>query len=107
MKINEKTDSVAGQNKTMQIRIYFMDDLSERQKVKIKEALKESGKLTVRFDQYGIIPASYPFLDNIAGILKENPDIRLEIVLHAVEDEIPGDTDGNIRKMGSGIGLLF
>jgi len=91
-KVNEKTDSFAGQNKTMQIGIYFMDDLSERQKVKIKEALKESGKLAVRFNQYGIIPASYPFLDNVVGVLKENPDIRLELVLHAIKDEIPGDT---------------
>jgi len=89
--VNKKTDSVAEQNKTIQSRIYFMDDLSERQKVKIKEALKESGKLAVKFDQYGIIPASYPFLDKIAGILKENSDIRLEMVLHAMEDEIPGE----------------
>ena len=91
-KVNEKTDSFVEQNKTMQIGIYFMDDLSERQKVKIKEALKESGKLAVRFNQYGIIPASYPFLDNVVGVLKENPDIRLELVLHAIKDEIPGDT---------------
>src|SRR5450759_1390670 len=87
----KETNSVAGQNKTMQIGIYFMDDLSERQKVKIKEALKESGKLAVRFNQYGIIPASYPFLDNVVGVLKENPDIRLELVLHEIKDEIPGD----------------
>jgi len=91
-KVNEKTDSFVEQNKTMQIGIYFMDDLSERQKVKIKEALKESGKLAVRFNQYGIIPASYSFLDNVVGVLKENPDIRLELVLHAIKDEIPGDT---------------
>jgi len=91
-KVNEKTDSFVEQNKTMQIGIYFMDDLSERQKVKIKEALKESGKLAVRFNQYGIIPASYPFLDNVVGVLKENPDIRLELVLHEIKDEIPGDT---------------
>ena len=90
-KVNEKTDSVAGQNKTMQTRVYFMDDLSERQKAKIREALQESGKLAVKFDPYGIIPASYPFLDNVVGVLKENPDIRLELALHAVEDEIPGD----------------
>jgi outer membrane protein OmpA-like peptidoglycan-associated protein len=89
--IKEETDSVAGQNKTMQINICFMDDLSERQKAKYKEALKISGKLAVTFNRYGILPASYPFLDNIAGVLKENPEIRLEITLHTIEDEIPGD----------------
>jgi outer membrane protein OmpA-like peptidoglycan-associated protein len=87
----KETNSVVDQNKTMQISIYFMDDLAERQKVKIKEALKESGKLAVKFNQYGIIPASYPFLDNIVGVLNENPDVRLELVLHAIKDEIPGD----------------
>ena len=51
-------------------------------KQKSRKHLKESGKRSVRFDQYGIIPASYPFLDNVADVLKENPDIRLEIVLH-------------------------
>jgi outer membrane protein OmpA-like peptidoglycan-associated protein len=90
--VNKESDSVAEQNKTIQIRIYFMDDLSERQKVKIKESLKESGKFALRFDHYGIMPASYAFLDQVTGVLKENPDIRLEMVLHAMEDEIPGDT---------------
>jgi len=89
--VNKKTDSVAEQNKTIQSKVYFMDDLSEHQKVKIKEALKESGKLDVRFDQYGIVPASYLFLNKIVGILKENSDIRLEMVLHAMEDKIPGE----------------
>jgi outer membrane protein OmpA-like peptidoglycan-associated protein len=88
----QKTDAVAAQNKTMQNRIYLMNDLSEQQKSKIKEALKESGRFAVRFDQYGITPASYPFLDKIGLILKENSDIRLEIIVHASENQIPGDT---------------
>jgi PKD repeat protein len=90
-KVNEKTDSLTGQNKSLQIRFYFTDDMSERQKVKVREALKESGILTVKFDKYGIKPASYQFLDSIAGILKENPDIRLELVLNAPEAVIPGN----------------
>jgi outer membrane protein OmpA-like peptidoglycan-associated protein len=105
--VNEKTDSVAEQNKTLQIRIYFIDDLSERQKVKIEETLKESGKLAVKFNQYGIIPASYPFLDNVAGILKENPDIRLELVLYAIEDEIPGDTMEISEKWAQELAFYF
>ena len=88
--VNEKTDSITEPGRTVQIRIYFMDDLPERQKVKIREALKVSGKLIVKFDQNGIIPASYQFLDNIIRILKENPDVRLEAVLHAIENETQG-----------------
>jgi hypothetical protein len=49
-KVDENADSIVDQNKTMQISTYLMDDLSERQKVKIKEALKKSGKLAVKFD---------------------------------------------------------
>jgi outer membrane protein OmpA-like peptidoglycan-associated protein len=90
--LNEKTDSMAKQIKSLPIKIYFMDDLTERQKVKIKLALNESGKLAVKFNQYGIMPASYPFLDRVVRVLKENSDIRLEVVLHKTENGIPGNT---------------
>lgn len=88
----ENTDSVAEQNKTLQIRIYLMEDLSEHHKKIIKEVLKVAGKPTVKIDKYGIISASYPLLDKVAGILKENSDIRLEMMLFAIEDETLGDT---------------
>lgn len=88
----KETDAVVKQYKTMQVRTYCMDDLSERQKTQIKNALKESGKLSVAFNPYGIISSSYPFLDHVAGILKEYSEVRLEIILHSVEDGIPGNT---------------
>lgn len=47
-------------------------------------------KIPITIDQNGIIPASYQFLDNIIRILKENPDVRLEAVLHAIENETQG-----------------
>jgi outer membrane protein OmpA-like peptidoglycan-associated protein len=106
-KANENTDSIEGRNKTTRVRIYFMDDLSERQKVKIKESLKEPGEMVVIFDQYGIMPASYPFLDNIAGILKENPDIRLEITLNLIKDEISGDNIEISEKWAQELAFYF
>jgi outer membrane protein OmpA-like peptidoglycan-associated protein len=106
-KANENTDSIEGRNKTTRVRIYFMDDLSERQKVKIKESLKEPGEMVVIFDQYGIMPASYPFLDNIAGILKENPDIRLEINLNLIKDEISGDNIEISEKWAQELAFYF
>ncbi len=90
-----QTDSVAEKSKTMQSRIYFMDDLSEKQKLKIRNALKGSGKFAVRFDKYGINSLSYPFLDIVAGLIKGNPDIRLELYLSAIED----NTDGGALKI--------
>jgi|WetSurMetagenome_2_1015567.scaffolds.fasta_scaffold07002_3 hypothetical protein len=87
----EKKESSAGQNKTTIVRIYFMDDLSERQKTKIKESLKLSGDISVIYNQYGITPSSYQFLNSVAGVLKENTDIRLEITVNSIRDEIPGD----------------
>ena len=89
---NEKPDSGAERDKTLQISIYFMDDLSERQNAKIKAAFNEHGRFEVKFNKYGIIPASYSFLDNVIAVLKENPELRLESVLHSNENEKSGTT---------------
>jgi hypothetical protein len=89
--LSEIADSAIQHNKTLQIRVYFMDDLSERQKTKIKDALKKPGKLSVKFDQFGVMPVSYPFIDNIIGVLKGNSDIRLELAIHGITDELVHD----------------
>ena len=63
---------ILSENKTKQCKsgsILWMICLNGK-KSKIKEALKESGKFAVKFDKYGIIPASYPFLDNVVGDFK-------------------------------------
>ena len=106
-KIKEITDSVVDRNKTMQIKILFMDDLSERKKMKIREDLKESGKPGVRFDKYGINPASYQVLDNFVGVLKENPDIRIELVLNAAEAENRGAEMGISEKWVRELAFYF
>jgi len=105
--VTEKTDSVAGQNKIMHISISFMDDLSERQKVRIKEALNKSGNFVVRFNRYGLIPSSYPFLDNVVELLKVNPDIRLDLVLHAINNELPSDTMEISEKWAQELAFYF
>jgi outer membrane protein OmpA-like peptidoglycan-associated protein len=106
-RIEEKTGSLAGQNKTTLVRIYFMDDLSERQKTKIKESLKVSGEIAIIFDQYGIIPASFQFLNNVAGVLKENPDTRLEIAMNSIRDEIPSDKMEISEKWAQELAFYF
>jgi hypothetical protein len=105
-KLNEKPDSVKIQSKTMQIRIYFMDDLSERQKTKIKGSL-ESAKKVVKFDKFGILPVSHPFLNMLGMILKENPDIRLEMGLYEVEDKLSGDRIKTAEKWARELAFYF
>jgi hypothetical protein len=87
----EKTDS-ASENRTLQVRIYFMDDISERQKEKIRNALLGSGKSAIIFDRYGIKPSSFSFLDDVARVLNEEPEVRLEITLHANGERMPANT---------------
>jgi outer membrane protein OmpA-like peptidoglycan-associated protein len=105
--VTMETDSVAEQKKTMHISICFMDDLPERQKVKIEGAIKESGKKTVSFDRYGLNPASLPFLDNVASVLKQNPDIRLELVLHTIENEMLIGKMGISEKWAQELAFYF
>jgi hypothetical protein len=82
----EKADSVDEQIKTMSCRIYFMDDLREDQKTNIRKSLPDLKKCLVSFNAYGISPLSYSFLDVISDILKNNLDIRLNLVLHMTEN---------------------
>jgi outer membrane protein OmpA-like peptidoglycan-associated protein len=84
---NEETNSLAEQYTSGQVRIYFMDDLSQRQISKIEEIFPKSDEPLIRFDQFGIMSDSYPFLENIVEVLKENSDIRLEIMTYSMEVE--------------------
>jgi PKD repeat protein len=86
--IIEKTDSALTLDKTLQIRSYFMDDLSGRQKGKIERVFNKYGNKTLQFDQNGIKPASLKFLDDIINLLKNNTEIKLEIVLYSEKNEM-------------------
>ncbi len=86
--LNEKTDSALTRAKTLQIRSYFMDDLSGRQKGKIEGVLNKYGGETLQFDQNCIKPASFKFLDDIINLLKNNNEIKLEIVLYSEKNEM-------------------
>lgn len=88
----KSTDNIENKQLSVQIRIYIMGDLSEKYGAKIKEALSRISKPVIEFDQYGILPASYPVLDNVSLVLKENPDIRLELSIHALEETTPGNS---------------
>jgi hypothetical protein len=86
--INNESDSLSLPLQTLQIRIYFMDDLSEIQKDKIKKSLEAFGKVKLIFNNFGITDASYPFLDKVAESLQANSDIGLEMYAYSVKPEL-------------------
>ena len=80
-----------GEINTAQIKVYFMDDLTSRQKSNIKELLKGPFELTVKFDKSGTLADSYPFLNAIAEVLKKNQDLRLEVNVLSLKVTLAAD----------------
>jgi hypothetical protein len=76
---------------TVQVRTYLMDDLTSKQKSIIKESLRDPFKLTVKYDQAGILKVSHPFLDAITELLKKNQDLKLEMVVHSLKAKVQAD----------------
>jgi outer membrane protein OmpA-like peptidoglycan-associated protein len=93
-------------NGTMQINIKLMDDISKMQKRSIEEAFKET-IWHVGFDKFGIMPESYPFLDKAVAILKNNPKLRLEIVIYASEEKMLSDSIKISDKWAQELGFYF
>jgi hypothetical protein len=75
---------------SVQIRVYFMDDIADNQGSKIRETLSRAGNPVLEFDRHGILSSSYPFLEMVSKALKENPDIRLECSIRASHSAVPG-----------------
>lgn len=88
----EKSDSVGAVHTSMLIRTILMDDLTERQKTKIKTIISPSHQRVVNFDESGIMPSSFSYPDMIVEVLKEIPDVRLEIAVHSFNTELPSDS---------------
>jgi outer membrane protein OmpA-like peptidoglycan-associated protein len=81
--VKEKKDSTIGKKANpLLVRTYLLDDLSELQKAKISENLYQTRECAIEMNDAGIDPASYPVLIKFVKVLKENPDIKLEIAVH-------------------------
>jgi hypothetical protein len=93
-------------NETVQIRTILMDDLSNRQRRSIEEALM-GPKWFVGFDKFGIMPDSYPFLDKAVTILKNNPEIRLEMVVHTAVEKTLSDSIKTADKWVQELNFYF
>ncbi|KON26413.1 hypothetical protein AC481_07265 [miscellaneous Crenarchaeota group archaeon SMTZ-80] len=89
--INTKSDSEeVKKSNSLTVRIYFLDNLSELQKYKIFEKLCEISDCEIEWNDSGIEPASYPILIKFINILKENPDIKLEVAVHTNDKRFSG-----------------
>ncbi len=104
---SEHTVAVEENAKRMQIRIYFTEDLMERQRVKISDDINRTGKLTIACNPFGLTSSSFAFLDTVAGILKGNPEIRLEIVVHSVAGGAPDNSTEVSEKWAQELGFYF
>jgi len=102
-----KTGSVENSNTALHISINLMDNLSERQKTQIKIKLKEPVKSVLAFNQFGILPSSFSFLDNISDVLKSIPDLRLEMVVFATKDEIFDNGMRSSEKLAQELAFYF
>lgn len=90
---SEKADSAGLQVKTLQIRILFMDDLTEHLQAKIKVTIGDVYTPVIAFSNTGILPPSFSILDKIAEVLKGSPNLRLEIAVHTANSEMKGNLD--------------
>ena len=78
-------------------RYYFMDDLNARQKAGIQEFLQGTLVQSLGFDRYGIRPGTAGSLSRIADLLRQMPDIRLEIMV-GTSGDIQGPEAANCSR---------
>jgi hypothetical protein len=87
----KQADSEKGEIMTTRVKAYLMDDLGSKQKSNIKELLKEPFDLTIKFSKTGICSDSFFFLDAIAEVLRQNQDVRVEILVHSKREKVPAE----------------
>ncbi len=76
---------------SLMVRIYLLDNLPELQKYKIVESLHEVRECTIEMNDAGIAPESYPILFTFIKVLKEIPDLKLEIAVHTNDRGLSGN----------------
>ncbi len=87
----EKPDSAWKLTDVLRIRLYLMNDLSDRQKSQLKGAVKESDNPILNLNQSGIVQSSSLLLDKISKVLKSDSDMRMNIIVY--------ESDGHLSQM--------
>ncbi len=80
------------------VRIYLTNDLSELQKQKIVINLHGSNATTIDIRDNGFENESLPVLNKFIQVLKENPDLKLEIAVHTWDKGSSGSNLGITEK---------
>jgi len=104
---SEHNVAVEENAKGMQIRFFFTEDLTERQRVKISDEINRTGKNTIACNPFGLTSSSFAILDTVAGIIKENPEIRLEIIVHSVAGGAPDNSIEVSEKWAQELAFYF
>jgi hypothetical protein len=82
------------QSNSLQARIYLLDNLAEMQKENIYKKLHKRKGTTIEINDIGIDIQSQPFLFDLVNLIKEDPDIKLEIAVH---DNLEGDGGDKLK----------
>jgi len=93
-------------NSSLQIKIRLMDNLTKAQKTNIESAFNTIN-LCVGFNNYGIDTCSYPFLDCVLKMLKENPEINLEVMLNGNNGKKTDDSSSKIENYAQELSFYF
>ena len=72
-----------------------MKDLSEMMKKEIVESLYSIRNSTIEMNDADIDSVSYPILAKFSKVLKEDPDIKLDIAVHTDDQRLSGN---NLEK---------
>lgn len=76
---------------TLMVRIFLLDGMPILLKDKIFKNLYDVRECKIELNDSGIEPASYPVLMKFVKVLKENPDIKLEIAIHTNDKGFAGN----------------
>ena len=80
------------------VKIYLTNDLSELQKQKIEINLYGSNATAIDIRDNGFGSESLPVLNKFINVLKENPDLKLEIAVHTWDKGSAGSNLGITEK---------
>lgn len=105
--ISKKRNDVTKELDFLMIKIYLLNNLSELQKDIIFEKFHDMKGCTIKMNNSGIDSISFPILSEFIKVLKENPEIRLEIAVHTGNKGFSGNNLELSEKWASSIDSFF
>ncbi len=88
-------------------RFYILNDLTKQQNQEIIESLNKNINGKIIFDRYEINPLSFELLNSIAGVLKSDTTIKLEICVNSKENNIPEKKMNNSERLAQALAFYL